>query len=155
MCSVPFSNSTTEVEESSLAEGSVFLAGDVAVRESVVCQGTYVLKSDDIDALEIMSIASVWAADEFNAEVRSSATATTSLDQVGSFYQVVADKTPWRLVIKCEGRLFSYLHDQAGEKHSFFSGVRLPNPSTNLLNELNVDKQSYSIPRGTVCFRGR
>lgn len=60
----------------------MLLAGDVAVRESVVCQGTYVLTSDDIDALETISTASVWAADEFDKEVTDSATTMTSLDQV-------------------------------------------------------------------------
>lgn len=81
-CSVPFSNSTKEAEEDPRAAGSMLLAGDVAVGESLVCQGTYVLTSDDIDALETTSVASVWASDIFNKEVTDSSTATTPLDQV-------------------------------------------------------------------------
>ena len=60
----------------------MLLAGDVAVRASVACQGTYTLSSDDIDALEVMSLASVRAADKFDNEVTHSATTSTSLDQV-------------------------------------------------------------------------
>lgn len=60
----------------------MLLAGDIVVGKSVVCQGTYVLTPDDIDALETTSIAAVWAADKFNRKVTDSATAMTSLDQV-------------------------------------------------------------------------
>ena len=81
-CDIPFSNSITEMEGTPLGEGRVLLAREVAVRESVVCQGAYVLTSDDINARETISIASVWAADEFDKEVSDSATTTTSLHQV-------------------------------------------------------------------------
>lgn len=83
-CNVPFSNTATEAEaeDEPLAEGSVLLAGDVAVGESIFCQGTYVLTSDDIDALQTISTAAVWAADKFDKKITGSATATTSLDQV-------------------------------------------------------------------------
>lgn len=96
-CDVPFSNTTTEAEDRSPDKGSVILAGDVAVGQSIVCQGAYVLTSDDIDALETTSTASVWAADKFDKEVTDSATATTSLDQVRTFRKLVADEN-WEIV---------------------------------------------------------
>lgn len=94
-CNVPFSNSATETEESSVPEGSVVLASDVAVGESVACQGTYLLTSADIDALATISSASVWAADKFNKEVTGSATTTTSLDQVRPAHRQYASATDY------------------------------------------------------------
>ena len=64
------------------SEGSVLLVGDFAVRETIICRGSYVLKLDDIDALETVSTASVWAVDTFNTQVMKSAETTTSLEQV-------------------------------------------------------------------------
>lgn len=85
-CDVPFSDATTQEENEALAAaGKVLLASDVAVGESIVCRGTYVLTSDDIDALETMSTVSVSATDKFGKEVTDEATATTSLEQVRSF----------------------------------------------------------------------
>ncbi|CAM9171448.1 unnamed protein product, partial [Ectocarpus sp. 8 AP-2014] len=84
-CDVPFSDATTQEENEALAAaGKVLLASDVAVGESIVCRGTYVLTSDDVDALETVSTVSVSAADKFGKEVTDEATATTSLEQVGS-----------------------------------------------------------------------
>ncbi len=63
----------------------MLLVGDFAVRETIACYGSYVLRSDDIDALETVSTASVWAVDKFQTQVTQSADATTSLDQVRNF----------------------------------------------------------------------
>lgn len=78
-CDVPFSNTTTGADNDAQR---MSLANDVSVGASIICTGTYVLTADDIDALETVSTASVWAMDPFDTEVTSSATATTSLDQV-------------------------------------------------------------------------
>lgn len=82
-CDVPFSDTTTGADNDAQR---MYLANDVAVGQSIVCTGTYVLTADDIDALQTVSTASAWAVDTFGTEVTSSATTTTSLDQVRSRY---------------------------------------------------------------------
>lgn len=81
-CNVPHSNTTTEEEEDAGDSGRVLVAGDIAVGDWILCQGAYVLASEDIDALEVVSTASVWGLDQLGKEVSDSSTATTTLDQV-------------------------------------------------------------------------
>lgn len=80
-CNVALFNTTTEDGENA-GSGRVLVGGDIAVGESISCEGSYVLTSDDIDALEVVGSASVWAFDMFGAEVTDSSAATTTLDQV-------------------------------------------------------------------------